>query len=636
MKLSNIKLQHFLFALVILLFSLVSVTYAWTDNTYTYPQGILGKSRLTYFAGGDGTSSDPYIIRKASHFFNLSYLQNLGLFDNTTYYFKIDADDPETTGVVEDTIDFSQAVELYQSIKPIGTVDYPFYGYLDGNNQTLLNLTVDSNGLQDIGIFGYVGAISELTPAYIHDLFIDSLTINSNPLSTDDDSGFHMHNDGNINIVTGDIVGHIVDYSSLNNIFVVSPTINSMSSEYANRTQYGLIGYSTADLGVIAGGPEDSEYSFNLNAGDGYAAFEHAAITYGNYYVNGTSVILSDVLDYTPNVTSGLLDMLEGYSLSTLKISATQAGEQIFLYDQLVIDGHEIGSELIGYYNKRNVDLVGLTTFGMDPSTQTLQFIVSDSLETVITPSAGQTFVVTDIVESVVLYVKPSSDPNDLGQITVNFSGAQGLSLYSGNAGSTPTQINFGVSGSTHTLLESEAFSAVTLDDSTGVLTVVDTDPDYYVYVLGGTVGNTKIQDIAFIYTPAELNTDSLSSVANVDYIQASEIDGIKSNIINGVDPAYNYSYINFGYEINNSQGILISVEKTGSVGSYVYEITFDYTFADTTFITINIINLLNMDIVIMNNHTTIPAQEYSGSHDLIEVIINYDDIISVTGTAVG
>ncbi|HPQ62436.1 MAG TPA: hypothetical protein PLH02_06200 [Bacillota bacterium] len=102
--------------LVALLFvvSLAVTTYGWIVNYYSYSQDVLGKSGALYFADGDGSSSDPFIISEPNHFYNLAYLQNIGAFGSTTYYFKVA--DPDTGLAI--TIDFSDPSYLstYQTV----------------------------------------------------------------------------------------------------------------------------------------------------------------------------------------------------------------------------------------------------------------------------------------------------------------------------------------------------------------------------------------------------------------------------------------------------------------------------------------------------------------------------------------
>src|SRR5574344_354326 len=40
----------------------------------------------SYFQQGSGTEADPFVISRPVHFYNLTRLQNLGIFSSTTYF----------------------------------------------------------------------------------------------------------------------------------------------------------------------------------------------------------------------------------------------------------------------------------------------------------------------------------------------------------------------------------------------------------------------------------------------------------------------------------------------------------------------------------------------------------------------
>jgi hypothetical protein len=57
-------------------------TASQADNG-TYP-GTVGLR--SYFQKGTGTDTDPYVIARPAHFYNLTRLQNLGVFSTQTYF----------------------------------------------------------------------------------------------------------------------------------------------------------------------------------------------------------------------------------------------------------------------------------------------------------------------------------------------------------------------------------------------------------------------------------------------------------------------------------------------------------------------------------------------------------------------
>lgn len=81
---------------------------------------ISGSTAGAYFARGDGSQTNPYVINQPIHLYNLAWLQDMGFFDKEETYFIIEAD-----------LDMSGWV-----IPPIGTTDHPFIGHLDGFDET--------------------------------------------------------------------------------------------------------------------------------------------------------------------------------------------------------------------------------------------------------------------------------------------------------------------------------------------------------------------------------------------------------------------------------------------------------------------------------------------------------------------
>ncbi|MBN1509332.1 MAG: hypothetical protein JW955_20975 [Sedimentisphaerales bacterium] len=98
---------------------------------------------LPDFSGGTGQVDDPYLISTAEELNSISY--NPRLMES---YFKL-------------TADVSLAgLDFY----PIGNEASAYAGVFDGNNHMISNFAYDSNGIDDVGLFGYVrgGAIKDL------------------------------------------------------------------------------------------------------------------------------------------------------------------------------------------------------------------------------------------------------------------------------------------------------------------------------------------------------------------------------------------------------------------------------------------------------------------------------------------
>jgi hypothetical protein len=115
----------------------------------------------TYFSGGTGTESDPYILKSATHIRNLQKLNSLGLFSSSTN-FRVDTDSWSNNTITWDG----------DPLLPIGSDDQPFEGTFDGNGKTITNLVVDGYNTWDIGMFGYVAITGT-----VKNFFLDHPTI---------------------------------------------------------------------------------------------------------------------------------------------------------------------------------------------------------------------------------------------------------------------------------------------------------------------------------------------------------------------------------------------------------------------------------------------------------------------------
>ncbi len=127
--------------LSLLLLTTALPTLAWLGFFYDYESekhdmdGLNGSSATAYFAGGNGSSDDPYILNAPVHVYNLAWLQFMGLLvktnedgKSTQPHFQLTAD-----------IDMDGAV-----IPPIGSNEHPFVGIFDGQNYCISNVTVST------------------------------------------------------------------------------------------------------------------------------------------------------------------------------------------------------------------------------------------------------------------------------------------------------------------------------------------------------------------------------------------------------------------------------------------------------------------------------------------------------------
>lgn len=68
-------------------------SYAWYTGRENSSVNLNGSSAGSYFAGGDGSSDNPFEINNARHMYNLAWLQSRGKLQNDEngYYFKVTA-----------------------------------------------------------------------------------------------------------------------------------------------------------------------------------------------------------------------------------------------------------------------------------------------------------------------------------------------------------------------------------------------------------------------------------------------------------------------------------------------------------------------------------------------------------------
>lgn len=451
-----------------------SLTYSWF-SPYIVQSHIIGKTREKYFQRGDGSSGDPFIISKASHFFNLSYLQNLGMFHDKVYHFKV-ADNQNNRTVID--FSSSKVLPIHRTIQPIGTEQYPFKGVFEGNNSVLKLYTVDGTGKQDIGTFGYVASGSKIT-----NLFLDSPNIISNPLADIDTISFHNHNNL-LNISTGFIVGHLCNEASVEYVYVVEPKITSLSNSFLNMTQHGLIGYNEADDGKI---PLNASYSFSLNAVNAGDKIKQAITDdmFGNYIVDGTTTPLKNAISQN----SQDVDINSPYSFSTIKIKENSTAPSKYLYDEMVSKDLVIGLD-DKYFNRENIDLIGPISFkkaGIKDSTMDIHSSsTSFNIPMVGDESNPTKFTPTNYPNSIILYVRPTNDPTNLGKITANYDKGGGDLRYNSGwlngiyqGGSVSQPVTFSQTGLEVTMSSFNAFTAVRVNKTTGEMTVVDSNPDF-------------------------------------------------------------------------------------------------------------------------------------------------------------
>ena len=177
--------------------------------------------RSYFYAGDGGNPNDqenpgkPFEIVSPIHFYNLTRLQNLGVFRDKKWFqighnFASDPDYEENDGLWKDPNDHSKGkydfacinytydeygnvrntyyadyldmsyFSRHNTIMPVGGEGAPFYGEFDGKGIPIKNLLVRGNP-EDIGVFGYVSYEGSVEGLVCENLEIHSLGYTSTP-----------------------------------------------------------------------------------------------------------------------------------------------------------------------------------------------------------------------------------------------------------------------------------------------------------------------------------------------------------------------------------------------------------------------------------------------------------------------
>lgn len=142
-------------------------SYAWYSSSvkFEFNKNFSGTTDVAYFAGGDGSIGNPYIINNRYHIYNLAWLQYLGYFNLAS---------PVNNGRAQNYFKITANINMGElAIPPIGTEKYKFIGNIDGGGYAVSNLVVsnDINSLtvrpstvdeilncSVVGFFGMIGA----------------------------------------------------------------------------------------------------------------------------------------------------------------------------------------------------------------------------------------------------------------------------------------------------------------------------------------------------------------------------------------------------------------------------------------------------------------------------------------------
>ncbi len=224
---------------IIIIITTIVSTFAWFISYSQVDPDVTGYSEAAYFASGDGlTEATAYEITSPRHLYNLAWLQYLGKFNTTTdgvlnkqYYFKITKD-----------IDMTD-----YAIPPIGTSQYPFVGFLNGNNKVISNVniyndisnikfhptvvsTIDNCNI--VGLFGIIGNYNEIYSSpylknTVQNIYVNNIAVTSSLTNTKLGIFAGYVSGGSIISTIG------IHYSSLHLASSSTPYIGESLSQYA-------------------------------------------------------------------------------------------------------------------------------------------------------------------------------------------------------------------------------------------------------------------------------------------------------------------------------------------------------------------------------------------------------------------
>ena len=217
-------------------------SFAWFSNNNNVTRGFDGSTTGAYFARGNGSEGNPYVINKPIHLYNLAWLQYVGFFKDKEPYF-----------IIERDLDMSG-----WTLPPIGTAENPFLGHLDGNDTThsegqtatakISNLTISNsfekyNGRHPssqtlstfappeiTGLFGVAGDKTLTIEPSVKNLYLNKISIDS----------------ATNNALSGVVAGYV--NGALSNILINDSSLNlkdgtNKLTGYDSISKYTSVGY---------------------------------------------------------------------------------------------------------------------------------------------------------------------------------------------------------------------------------------------------------------------------------------------------------------------------------------------------------------------------------------------------------
>ena len=301
--------------------SVAVVSLAWFakagGKTEKHADGEIGLRG--YFYAGDGSEEHPYEIVTPVHLYNLSRLQNYGIFPEKTYfqighifnnqdgYQCIDMESGEYVDCLDMDYFFSNDPSIF--IRPIGSESTPFHGTFDGHGIPVKNLKI-SGYPEDIGIFGYVAYDGSIEGLVCDNLEVESLGYTT--VTSDDTYKLFSADIDNIfstaTYLTRDM--NLDFYSYEDGSYVRALPVPSKPG-LKNENGIGGVQYSGIDLNVVTDATTGVDY-------------------YRGYFVPTYPNVANDPFTYSWSTSSALLNESD---ILNLDLDADGTNDKLIMFD---------------------------------------------------------------------------------------------------------------------------------------------------------------------------------------------------------------------------------------------------------------------------------------------------------------
>ena len=526
------------------------------------------------FSGGDGTSTDPYIISSAA---DLQQLANDVNNDGNNYsgkYLKLTAD------ITLDTVEDGQS-----NFTPIGDYSNQFSGTFDGDGHTISNLTINLPDNDYVGLFGNVG-----TGGTVQNVTLDNANISGNNYV----GGLVGHNGGTVSGNTAiatvggdDSIGGLVGYN------------------YVSGTVSGNKFYSNNDaFGGNDGTSENNTQVYKLTVPDGVIVTgDSVKIVSGNYYATG-SVTLSATDSNAIIRSTNYTNNEDGTVSLTVSADTDLSSAFTFYYGVSIpscvdtVSGTSITVNNTTYYqNGSTLTLTPKTGYTLDSTSVTvsantsISATLADGYYVFGNATDGYTLATTtnttDYPELVQVYaltlpegvtadgdIVATADGKTYAAGSVTFTGAKTGYVIDGVNVTQDTTITATVDTANHYVLADNTSTLATADNTTDYPNLVQV---YELTLPSGVTasGDTVVTVDGTTYATGEVTlsaTDTSKILQNITVNGASDDDGVFTVTADTKVTADIVSGLVFG---NGGKSVVV-VGTTGDLSSFssVYSIT--------------------------------------------------------------